>query len=199
MTLVHPDVRATWIAFSTRFEGRVAHLYLDVKGYPTTGIGYLVPDIMAMRALPWRCCACSSSACRALLVAQSEVDAEWSRVRAMPVARVASFYRGPLRLADDVIDDLALSRLDVFADVLARSFPALATWPAPAQQGALSMAWALGPAFPASGKWPRFSAAARAQDWATCAAECAINSTGNPGIVPRNVANRALFLTATGT
>jgi hypothetical protein len=44
--------------------------------------------------------------------------------------------------------------------------------------------------------WPRLTAALRAQDWATAAAECEIRSEGNPGVVPRNERNRQLYLDA---
>src|SRR6202042_670124 len=80
------------------------------------------------------------------------------------------------------------------AQFLARTFPDFASFPAPAQTAILPMSWAMGSGFPA--RWPLFSAAVRAQDWAACAANCAISSVGNAGVIPRNNADRALFLQA---
>ena len=75
---------------------------------------------------------------------------------------------------------------------LARRFPDLPTWPASAQLAVLSLAWACGPGF----RFPKTEAAIRTQDWATAAEEGVINSVGNPGVIPRNKANRQLFLAA---
>ena len=73
-------------------------------------------------------------------------------------------------------------------------FPALPSWPWEAQMATLSLCWAVGTALPRG--WPRLTAALRAQDWATAAAECEIRSEGNPGVVPRNERNRQLYLDA---
>jgi hypothetical protein len=56
------------------------------------------------------------------------------------------------------------------------------------------MAWAMGAGFPAH--FPRFTAAIAAGDWATASDECRIDETGNPGVHLRNMANRALLLSA---
>ena len=187
MTILHPDMRATWATWSARFEGRIPWLYLDVRGLPTTAIGYLVPDLTAMLALPWRT---PSN----LPASRGAIEGEWYRVRAERPALKADEYRSrdALHIDDDAIDALTLRRLDAMAEVLARHFPALADYPEPAQRALMSMAWAMGPNFPAKG-WPRFSAAVRAQDWPTAAAECLMRTAGNPGLVPRNKANVQLF------
>ena len=52
---------------------------------------------------------------------------------------------------------------------LERYFPQIDLWPDPAILGALDMGYNLGPNFPP--KWPAFTAAAQAKDWATCAVQ----------------------------
>ncbi len=52
------------------------------------------------------------------------------------------------------------------------------------------MSWAAGPALVA----PHWEAACKAQDWATAALQCHLDDSHNPGLRPRNAANRALYL-----
>jgi hypothetical protein len=192
MTLIHPEVLARWAAFSEPLEGRVPWLYLDVKGLPTTAVGCLVPDLATMLSLPWMCRDADKGPASA-----DRITREWYRVKSMRAGLLANQYRGCLYLSDDAIDDLMRRRLEQDARSLAVTFPAFPDWNPSAQQGSLSMAWAMGAGFPA--KYPKWSAAARDQDWATCARECGIQSADNPGVVARNDANRRLFEEAAGT
>ncbi len=73
-------------------------------------------------------------------------------------------------------------------------FSAFDNWPADAQMALLSMAWAMGPAGP--GNFPRFSAACENLDFNGAARECEMDATGNPGLVPRNLANKTLLSNA---
>jgi Putative peptidoglycan binding domain len=45
-------------------------------------------------------------------------------------------------------------------------------------------------------RFPKFEAAAVAEDWLTMAHACKISEAGNPGIIPRNVRNGLLFTIA---
>jgi GH24 family phage-related lysozyme (muramidase) len=184
-----PEVRAGFPAFTARFEGRIAWMYCDIKGLVTTGVGNLIDPIGLAIGLPWL----RPDGSRA---SEDEIRAEWARVKAMGGGLVASRYRSDtgLHLDDDAIDALVLSHLDGDAQVLAVTFPDFPTFPGQAQTAILSMSWAMGAGFPA--RWPLFSAAVRARDWARCAATCAINAKGNPGVAPRNDADRQLFLQA---
>jgi len=56
------------------------------------------------------------------------------------------------------------------------------------------MAWAMGPAFGRA--WPNFRQDGSGQDWNAAAADCHMDETANPGLAPRNTANRVLFLEA---
>jgi hypothetical protein len=107
-------------------------------------------------------------------------------------------------VAFKTVCNLRLSLADIRASVnskllsnigiLIGTFPRFPDWPADAQLGLLSMAWALGPAFPA--RWPKFTAACRALDFTSAAAECRMKEVGNPGVIPRNNANQSLFQNA---
>src|SRR6185503_10062976 len=73
-------------------------------------------------------------------------------------------------------------------------FPAWEEWPADAQLGVLSLAWAVGAGF--APKWPKFTAACLASDWAGARENCTLREEKNPGVIPRNQANRRLFANA---
>ena len=73
-------------------------------------------------------------------------------------------------------------------------FPGWRDFPADAQLGICSMAWACGPGFPAIFK--NFAGFANKNDWVN-AAKCAkIREAGNPGIKPRNEKNQKCFANA---
>lgn len=182
-----PEVIAGFPAFTSKFEGVVRGPYLDVKGFVTTGIGNLIDPVGLSLPLPWL----HEDGTPAT---QDEIRADWERVKLMPAAMVASRYAGPLHLDDAGIAAVVNKTLLANAAQLARTFPDFSTYPAPAQTALLSMAWALGAGFPA--KWPNFSAAVRARDWQTAAANSSINAVGNAGVTPRNAADHDLFLQA---
>ena len=183
--IVDPRVRASWAAYSTPLEGCVPHLYLDNTGLVTVAIGALVNSPSAAASLTgWD--------------NPDGVVADWARVNAMPPGLVASRYAAPgcPRLTPEGIAAVTALRLDQAADQLARSFPDFFGWPAEAQAAALSLAWACGAGWPAS--WPHLAASCRAGDWQAAAGNCEIRSAGNPGVVPRNLCQRALFELAAG-
>lgn len=194
------EVRDFFPAFTDRFEGRVPFMYTDSLGLVTTGRGNLIDhgprrktvsdpvgwsnsDLAA--TLPWQVGARPAT--------RAEIDAAfWTVKKAWPARQsVQCAILTSLRLSDAAVDDLTRRTLDAMWAESLRFFPDLEDWPAPAQLGLLSMAWAMGDAF--EGGFPKFAAAAKAHDWATCALECQI--TQNAPLL-RNAANKALFTRA---
>lgn len=175
--------------FTAKFEGVCSWLYLDVLGLVTTGIGNLVDPMPAALSLPWKN-ADGSYADRAT------IEAAWSKVKgAQTMKRLgggAFAQLTSIRLDNEGIDDLVQARLATDDAYLAKRFPGYVAWPADAQLGILSMAWAMGPGF----QFPKFEAAVERLDFDTAAAECAINAAGNPGVIPRNKANAICFSNA---
>lgn len=175
-------------AFTARFEGTCSWLYLDVKGLVTTGVGNLVDPMPAALDLPWRRQDGS-------LAAPSEVEEAWQVVKhATAMQRLGGFAFArltTLRLDEAGIAALVRQRLTVDDQYLARRFASAdyADWPADAQLGILSMAWAMGPAF----QFPLFAAAVERQDFAAAAKQCGIDTAGNSGVAPRNAANVRCF------
>ncbi|OFV81976.1 MAG: hypothetical protein A2Y78_00130 [Acidobacteria bacterium RBG_13_68_16] len=187
---MNPVVRQAFRGYSEPLEGRVPWAYLDVRGLVTVGVGCLIDPIVLSTRLRW-----VIGERRADV---AEVAADFRRVKALPAGLAAAAYREPdgLRLTDLAIDDLMYRRLDMMAGVLADRFAAWDAWPADAQLGALSLAWACGPDLDG---WPRFVSACRAQDWTRAAEEAQIDTTRNPGVRARNERHRVLFANAAAT
>lgn len=189
---LHPSVRAHFLAFSTPLEGRRNHMYLCVRGHPTTAVGAILRPIGLALALPWL----RGDGSRAT---QDEIRVEWERIETAKwlADKGADAARKlcALHLDEATIDRITSERLDANAAALARAFSAFAAWPAAAQLAAISMCWALG-SQKLLDEFPKCCAALRAGDFAGAAAECKIRESDNLGLRQRNEKNRALFLAA---
>lgn len=184
-----PSVRAAFVPFTIPMEGSIAWMYLDVKGLVTTAIGNLIDPIAYALPLPFM-------KPDGTAATQAEITSEWLRVK----ARKDMAMRGgvafkaitTLRLTPDGIELVVGRKLTQVDAHLRARFAGYDAWPADAQLGVLSMAWACGPAF----RFPVFEAAVRSLDFAYAATECRMDETGNPGLRPRNIATRTLFRNA---
>lgn len=187
--IVHDSVEAIFEKWNAQFEGAVPWMYADILGFVTTGVGNLIDPVELALELPWQRADGSEASAE-------EIREEWERVKRDPASASKghkySETRTSLRLSNASISALIARRLREMAETLAGRFPGFADWPADAQLATLSMSWAMGPGF----KFPKFEAAIKAGDFAAAAEESAINATGNPGVIPRNAANKALFLAA---
>lgn len=190
---MQPSVSNAWRAFNQPLEGLTSWMYLDVKGLVTTGMGNLIDPVQMASALPWLDAAGAPAV-------PAAVDAEWHRIK----ANLALAHQGAeaarrlttLHLADPTIDQLIQDKLALNEAILIQNpaFSNFRNWPADAQLGLLSMAWAMGAGFGPG--FPHFSQACAAGDFSTAAADCEIGSVGNPGVIRRNAANRQAFLFA---
>lgn len=187
------SVRDGFFDFTTPLEGIVKWMYLDVKGLVTVGVGNLLPNEASAAALPFFRDGSPNS-----LVDDATKRQGWRDVKARQDLKLKlyTFFEPVcnLRLSTDNIRALVNSKLSSNETILLGVFPDFPNWPADAQLGLMSMAWALGPAF--SPHWPNFTAACRSRDFAAAATNCRISETGNPGIIPRNQANQLLFQNA---
>lgn len=189
---MHDSVKAAFLPFNERWEGRVHWPYLDVRGLVTTGVGNLIDPLGLALYLPWTI----RREEHETAASSTEIAADWTRVKgeihlASRGHRAAESY-SKIRLSDAAIDRLVFDRLAVNDLIMASTFDGWDAMPADAQLGILSMCWALGAAaIPI--KFPRFTAAVRARNWAEAARQSPIRTEGNPGIIPRNAANRICF------
>lgn len=182
-------------AWSTKLEGRVNYMYLDVKGLVTIGIGNLIDPIAQAIRLPFYFKGTDTKASTAA------ISGEWSLVKghkelALRGHRAAAGMT-KLMLRDPDIDNLVSQKRIEFEGFLRRGFKLWDLYPADAQLGIMSMAWAMGAGFYL--KFPAFTRACNQLDWDTAAKECLMRTTNNPGLVARNKANVALFKAAAVT
>lgn len=184
-----PGVLEAFEALSPRFEGVVPWMYLDIKGYVTCGVGLLIDPVEMALALPWVRASDGAPA------SQVEIREEWQRIKREPNLNRdgagAARKLCKLRLTPEGVRLATLAALERMLRSLVLDFADWEEWPGDAQLAVLLLVWAVGTDLPR--KWPRLTAALRARDWATAAAESHIREEGNPGVAPRNRKIRALF------
>ncbi|HEU4544328.1 MAG TPA: hypothetical protein VFR23_24570 [Jiangellaceae bacterium] len=191
---MHPSVRAAWRFFSEPLEGRVPYLYADVRGLLTVGVGNLADPLELALRFPW-------TMPDGELATRPEVERQWHAIKAKAKELAPKHHRHAahltsIRLTNEDIDEVVLDKLDSNAEILARVFKGFAEYPADAQLGILSMAWAVGPGFPL--KFPTFTRQALAGEWWNCATSSKIREVSpegiaNPGVATRNQQNRLCF------
>lgn len=155
------------IAYFRAHEGVVPHMYLCVHGRVTAGVGHMFPSAEAASRLLWE-------RQNRTIAPRAEVIAEYERIAALPFGyeHPAGGYRkhATVFLPPERIDGLLRADIQTFEQSLAAAFRDWDSWPIRAQLAVLDMAYSLGVRGLLT-RFPRFTAAARKRDWATCAAE----------------------------
>jgi hypothetical protein len=182
-------------------------MYLDTLGLVTIGIGNLIDPLPAGLSMVSRISGWPATT--------AEIQAEWARVKnakaLIPLGWRAFQRICTLMVTEEALAGMVKHRMETNEAYLSRRYPSWGSWPAAAQLGTHSIAWAAGPGWVA----PHFDAAAKAGDWQACAGvpgdanvnpECRGHAwlsdgmgpdvTGrpkNPGLRARNLANKLLF------
>ncbi|WP_405094601.1 peptidoglycan-binding protein [Micromonospora sp. NBC_01412] len=179
---MHESVRNYWIAFNDPLEGRVHFMYLDQKGWLSTGIGNKIDETVKANSAPSPAERSASLALAGQLrwldgndseATPDQVATDWDAVKARldlaPKGHLAFQPLTALHVQNEEIDRHVFAKLDEMESVLTGrpEFRDFATWPANAQLAVLSMSWGLGPAF----KFPRFQEHVAARDWNGAAPE----------------------------
>lgn len=184
-----PVVQNRIDSFNRAFESYIHHLYRDVKGFVTVGVGNLIPSPTAAALLPF------THGPHGALAAAGEKAGAWNSVNAAPAGKLVTdagdIYSvlTDLRLGDLAIDALVLATGIKFDNANVAEFPNYPDFSADAQLGLISMRW--------PGSWnmfKNFRAHVRNGEWCGAARECYFDDAGtNAGVKPRNLANRWLF------
>lgn len=195
------------LRFSAPLEGYTHNAYLDVKGLLTVGIGCLIDPIVTALPLPW-VMPDGSVAPASVIEDQLHSLKNQQGLKNYAAGSKPVLDATTIRLTDDGVAKLALSRLLAGEPLMRKVFPAWDTWPADAQLFACSMGWAVGFGWPhifgnctrlLQQATPSFLMAAVGSPSAhanEASAPCDIRTEGNPGIVPRNTQNRLLLSNA---
>lgn len=192
---MHVAVQGVFRAFNEPFEGVVHHMYLEIKALVTIGVGNLIDPVSEARILPFQ-----FKTDPERIATESEIEAEWKTVKANTALAKKGYKAAAkvtdLELSDEAIGKLIQKRLLNNEKLIRKQNPFAKwdSWPADAQLGVLSMAWAMGPS--AFVGFPKFSESCRVMDFTAAAAQCKIADADNPGVKPRNEANQLLFRNA---
>jgi len=207
---MHTSVKNHFIKFNEPIEHRVEYMYLDIKGLVTIGVGNLIDIEKAgdteklkkvldeLVTLPF---VYKKGKKAGKPASKADIEAEWKKVKARQEL-VKNLYTEfakitILKLNNEAIDELAMTKLMKMEKEL-KTKPAyrdFEQWPADAQLGLLSMAWALGATRLRLG-WPNFRTACQKQDFDTAAKQSHILDVNNPGVGERNTRNQRLFKNA---
>lgn len=165
-------------AFTAPFEGIVPHLYLDTRGNPTCGVGFLVTGNVELSRMPWS---------PDVQAAQADLQLVLEEPPGLPAHRYARLCKARLsELAMRTIFDRKVAEM---RRAMTREWH-LSTLPESVQLALVDMAYNMG-AYALS-KFAKLRAACVARDWRAAAAECSRKGVQDA----RNDATRGLFLAA---
>ena len=192
---MRPSALAAFFPFSVEHEGEEPWMYLDALGYVTTGVGNFAEPVSVAEAMPWVNADGSASSAAEIAAAWEAVDAERSDPKGeKQTSGLATRYGGAfggvtsIRLTPAGIQQLFNTQLAANETAARRYFPTWDNLPADVQMGIASMQWALGSDFPP--KFPQFTAAINAWDFATAAADADFKGTG---VATRIAADKLMF------
>lgn len=192
-------------------------MYLDTLGLVTTGRGNLIDPVTPALALPWQMALPGGAL--GVLATHDQVVGEWMRIKALQSMKMrgggAFAAVTTLRLSPEAVNNLTWGKLLENEEMLRRSFPNLENWCADAQLALFSMAWAMGAGF--AHLFPTFTSqvngghyllcagppgdaridlAARGSSWMRDGDPGQTTPNKNPGLRPRNLANKVLWTNA---
>lgn len=150
--------RAAFYGLTLPLESDIPHMYRDIKGYLTWGMG--IKDdpgpTMTTRARQW-------IKCNGYDATDAEIVAEWNKIKAGPIGADAASKIAGMYCPQAERDQAFWVEVINMEQIIKDQFPSWEDWPADAQLALLSMAWNFGPAFkvppaPSGGGWPDLAA-----------------------------------------
>lgn len=184
---MHDMVLGYWAHFNDPLEGTVPFMYLDIKGWVSTGVGNKIDETERANS------AATAAEREASLrlanqinwynknngapASPADVAVDWDNVKARldlaPLGHRAFENLTQLRISSDEILGLVQRKVLEMERVLTSraEFRDFADWPANAQLATLSMSWGMGPMF----RFPTFQNLVANGRWAEAAEECRFN------------------------
>lgn len=184
-----PSIISDALDYLRLHEGVVDHMYLDVVGLVTIGIGCMLPTpesgndiglLVRSTGIP---------------ATKQEILRDWSGVKSQRPGFVAGTYKvyTLTYLPPSAVDAEASKRIVAFVASLRLRFPGFYAFPRLAQLGLVDMVYSLGVAGLVK-KYPKFCAAVDRFDWAAAADECTRAHVSKS----RNAVLAAMFAIAKG-
>jgi len=169
-----------------RWEGKIAHMYLDTRGYVTVGIGNMLANAATAKKLAFVVRETG------LAATPAQIEADFVAVNKLAAGKPAASYKThtQLDLPEASINELLKVRIDVFRADLAGSFKGYATYPVAAKRALLDMIYDLGKGGLLNFK--KLKAAAESGKWKEAATYCHRQGPSKE----RNDWTRELFLEA---
>lgn len=197
---------AQFRAFSKDLEGEVLNMYIDTHNPPlvTIGVGNMIEPISVALSIDFVYKSDYGGHPKAGQPCSDEDKKhDFNTVKSMAAYapkggnNVAFKTATVCRITPATLEKLITDKLNGNANEMKKNyFSALDTWSADAQLGLMSMAWAMGSAFPTAppptGPWPNFTKACKDQDWEGAAKECKMKKAVGTQIT-RNNRNVILF------
>jgi GH24 family phage-related lysozyme (muramidase) len=148
------------------FEGAIAWMYLDTRGFVTVGVGEMLAAASRAQALPFLDISGNP-------VTPDAILAEYNRVVALPPAQPAGAYRANTSptLSAASVNSLLMTQVQYFDGQLSAKFANYAAFPDPAKLGLLDMIYNLG-AHGLFVGYPTFMGDVTNGNWAGAAAQC---------------------------
>lgn len=205
--MLHKSVIQKFADANILFEGYVPHMYQDIKGLVTTGVGNLIdPYGPAVYNLPWykfpdELDPSMSEVEQRIFVYPDEIRAEWERVKADKTLALsgagAAARVTKLRLTERAVLQLVQHSLINLYEQVVSIHPDIDDYLPQMQMVIMSMTWALGPT--GLSRFRRFNRAVKDGNLITALYECGMDDSANPGLTPRNRWNEALIKSAMET
>jgi GH24 family phage-related lysozyme (muramidase) len=168
-------------------EGCIEHMYLDTRGFVTTGVGQLLSRETEAADLAF------IREDSGIAANKQEIVDEYNFLKKQRPGLIASRYKQftKLILPKQAIDEMLEQQIKYFQNGIIKEISDYPDFPDEAQEALLDMAFNLG----ISGlfkKFPTMIRAAKRRDWKVCAKECNRRGIGED----RNKETVALFLRA---
>ncbi len=168
ITLLKDHVMASKVHSAEEFESFVTHMYLDLVGQVTIGIGHGILSAAAAGLIPFK----KADGSRA---SANEIAAEFAKLHGMAAGqrdapKAASSFEGitALRIDEETIYDLAADDIRAKEKDIKRHFTDYDSYPQSVKEALLDMVFSMG-----MGKllrsYPSFCAAVRKHDWKAAA------------------------------
>src|ERR1700728_4248518 len=113
--VMFPAVQSNFPAFSTKFEGRVPYMYLDILGLVTVGVGNLIDPVEAAQSLPFCFKTKPGISAPGSAATPAQIAQEWQTLKNDPSLATKGYTAcepiTQLELSDDAIDSIVLAKL----------------------------------------------------------------------------------------